>query len=76
MSGDLEKSSPVHGGGEDFVIKIPTRNAGLVACLIGVLVMVAGRFMHGVPTVLVYVGVSIIVFGWGLLALSMFRVKS
>ena len=38
--------------------------------------MVAGRFMHGVPSVLVYVGVSIIVFGWGLLALSMFRVKS
>jgi hypothetical protein len=56
--------------------KAPTRNAGLVACLIGVLVMVAGRFMHGVPTVFVYVGVSIIVFGWGLLALSMFRVKS
>ncbi len=56
--------------------KAPTRNAGLVACLIGVLVMVAGRFMHGVPSVFVYVGVSIIVFGWGLLALSMFRVKS
>ncbi len=56
--------------------KAPTRNAGLVACLIGTLVMVAGRFMHGVPSVFAYVGVSIIVFGWGLLALSMFRVKS
>ena len=53
-----------------------TRNAGLVACLIGVLVMASGRFVAGVPPVLIYVGVSIIVFGWGLLALSMFRVKS
>jgi hypothetical protein len=56
--------------------KAPTRNAGFVACLIGVLVMLSGRYIHGVPQVLVYVGVSIIVFGWGLLALSMFRVKS
>ena len=54
----------------------PTRNAGLVACLIGTLVMLAGRFAPGAPPVLVYVGVSVIVFGWGLLALSRFRVKS
>ena len=38
--------------------------------------MVGGRFMHGAPSILIYVGVSIIVFGWGLLALSMFRAKS
>jgi len=56
--------------------KAPTRNAGLVACLVGVLIMVAGRFMHGAPPVLIYIGVSVIVFGWGLLGLSMFRVKS
>ena len=54
----------------------PTRNGGFVACLLGVLVMVAGRFMPGAPAALIYVGISIIVFGWGLLALSMFRVKS
>ena len=38
--------------------------------------MVAGRFMQGAPPILIYAGVSIIVFGWGLLALSLFRVKS
>ena len=56
--------------------RIPTRNAGYVACLIGVLVMLTGRFVHGAPPLLIYVGVSVIVFGWGLLALSLFRAKS
>ena len=45
-----------------------TRNAGYVFCLLGVLVMIAGRFMHGAPDWLVHVGVGIVVFGWGLLA--------
>ena len=46
------------------------RNAGFVACLVGVLVMVGARFNHGIPPIFVSVGVAIIVFGWGLLALS------
>jgi len=50
-----------------------TRNAGYVACLIGTLLMVAGRFMAGAPVWLVFVGLSGIVFGWGLLGLSMVR---
>jgi len=43
-------------------------NAGYVFCLLGVVVMVAGRFTHGAPVWLVSVGVGIVVFGWGLLA--------
>ncbi len=45
------------------------RNLGYVACLVGVLAMVSGRFMAGAPAWLIYVGVSVIVFGWGLFAL-------
>jgi hypothetical protein len=46
------------------------RNAGSVACLIGTLVMVSGRFMTGAPVWLVYVGLSVIAFGWGLFGYS------
>lgn len=49
------------------------RNAGYVACLIGTLVMISGRFVQGAPVWLVYVGLAGIVFGWGLLGLSMVR---
>ena len=49
------------------------RNAGYVACLIGTLAMIAGRFMHGAPSWLVYPGVSGIVFGWGLFGYAAFR---
>jgi hypothetical protein len=45
-----------------------TRNAGYVFCLIGVMVMIAGRYMAGAPVWLLSGGVGIIVFGWGLLA--------
>ena len=50
-----------------------TRNLGLVACLVGVLVMVAGRYMAGAPIWLVSVGVGIVVFGWGLIAFAMWK---
>ncbi len=46
------------------------RNAGYVVCLIGTMVMVSGRFMPGAPQVLMYAGVSGIVFGWGLLGFA------
>ena len=52
---------------------LATRNAGFVACLVGASVMISGRHMPGAPPWLVYVGVSTIVFGWGLFLLSMFR---
>jgi hypothetical protein len=49
------------------------RNTGYVACLVGVLVMILGRFRPGAPSWLVYVGLAVIVFGWGFLVLSMVR---
>jgi hypothetical protein len=56
------------GGGH-----LATRNAGFIACLAGALTMISGRYAAGAPSWLVYVGVSVIVFGWGLFVLSMFR---
>lgn len=50
-----------------------TREAGLIACLVGVAVMVAGRFMPGAPIWLVSVGVGIAVFGWGLIAYALMK---
>ncbi len=52
---------------------LATRNAGFIACLVGALVMISGRYAAGAPAWLVYVGVSTIVFGWGLFLLSMIR---
>ncbi len=50
-----------------------TRNAGFVACLVGAMVMIAGRYAPGVPVWLTSVGVAVIVFGWGLFAWSMLK---
>lgn len=44
-----------------------TRNLGYVCCLVGVLVMIAGRFMAGAPIWLTSIGLGVVVFGWGLL---------
>ena len=49
------------------------RNAGYVACLVGVLMMVLGRFRAGAPSSIIYVGLAVIVFGWGFLVFSMVR---
>ena len=49
------------------------RNAGFVACMIGVLVMVVGRFAPWAPVWLVAVGVAVIALGWGLFAWSMLQ---
>ncbi len=48
---------------------VATRNLGYVFCLVGVMAMISGRFMTGAPPWLVYVGVSGVVFGWGLFVL-------
>ena len=50
-----------------------TRNAGLVACLLGVLIMIAGRYMAGAPVWLVNVGVGVVVLGWGLIAFALWK---
>jgi hypothetical protein len=77
---DLAKRAPIPGfagtspgGGRDAHVSSGTRNAGYVACLIGTLVMISGRFMQGAPVWLVYVGLAGVVFGWGLLGLSVVR---
>src|SRR5258707_2272738 len=49
------------------------RNAGLVACLLGVLIMIAGRYMAGAPVWLVNVGVGVVVLGWGLIAFALWK---
>ena len=51
----------------------PVRVAGFIACLVGALAMISGRYATWAPVWLVYVGLSTIVFGWGLFALSVFR---
>ena len=56
---DIEAIRSLHRG---------VRNAGYVFCLVGVMVLIAGRFMQGAPAWMLSVGVGIIVFGWGLLA--------
>ena len=50
-----------------------TRNPGLVACLVGVLIMIAGRYMAGAPVWLVNVGVGVVVLGWGLIAFALWK---
>lgn len=50
-----------------------TRNLGYVCCLLGVLAMVAGRFMAVAPAWLMSVGLGVVIFGWGLLAYALAR---
>jgi hypothetical protein len=50
-----------------------TRNAGYVACLLGAIVMIAGAKMPAAPEWLASVGVSIIVFGWGLFGFALIK---
>jgi hypothetical protein len=49
------------------------RNAGFVACLVGALVMIAGRFMAGVPAWAIWVGLAVIAIGWALFIVSSLR---
>jgi hypothetical protein len=50
-----------------------TRNAGYVACLVGAIVMIVGAKVAAAPVWLASVGVSIIVFGWGLFAFALVK---
>jgi hypothetical protein len=49
------------------------RNAGFVACLTGALVMLAGRFVAGVPVWLIWVGLAVIALGWAMFIVSSLR---
>ncbi|MFI4934563.1 MAG: hypothetical protein ACHP7N_08090 [Caulobacterales bacterium] len=42
------------------------RTAGFAACLIGVLMMLVGRFRGGAPIWLVWSGAGVVAIGWGL----------
>jgi hypothetical protein len=49
---------------------IRLRDFGFILCLIGVLVMAAGRFVAPAPAWMIAVGLGVIVLGWGLLIWS------
>jgi energy-coupling factor transporter transmembrane protein EcfT len=49
------------------------RDAGFVACLIGVLLLVWARFVAGAPQIMLWAGLTVIAAGWGLLAWSVFK---
>ncbi len=49
------------------------RTLGLVACLIGALTMIAARFGGRLPPAGIWVGLSLILIGWALFALSSLR---
>ncbi|MBA3812111.1 MAG: hypothetical protein H0X27_10830 [Caulobacteraceae bacterium] len=50
-----------------------TRNAGFVACLVGALLMISGRFVPGFPPWAVPAGLGVILLGWALFAWSFFK---
>lgn len=75
---DVSASSPAED--HDWVVRMaaraegrPARTGGYIACLLGCLVMITGRFGPGAPVWLVYAGLGGVVFGWGLLGLSVYR---
>jgi len=51
----------------------PARFAGLVACLVGVLVLVIGRFRLGSPVWMLWGGSATVALGWGLFVYAIGR---
>ena len=49
------------------------RTLGLIACLVGALTMIVARFGGRLPPAGIWVGLSIILIGWALFALSSIR---
>ncbi|MBV8682111.1 MAG: hypothetical protein JO111_04500 [Caulobacteraceae bacterium] len=49
------------------------QTAGFVGCLVGVLLMLSGHYVRGVPHWMVYVGLVIILVGWALFAFAIVR---
>jgi hypothetical protein len=50
-----------------------TRTAGFVACLLGALALIAGRFSPGLPAWVTSAGLAVIVLGWGLFGYALFK---
>jgi len=48
------------------------RQWGMIACLVGVIVMFAARMRPDIPDELIWVGIAIIATGWALLAFVVF----
>ncbi|HWF01376.1 MAG TPA: hypothetical protein VG248_16370 [Caulobacteraceae bacterium] len=48
-------------------------NAALATCLVGVLVMVGGAFMHGAPGWVRFAGLLVILCGWALFGVAIWR---
>jgi uncharacterized membrane protein len=46
------------------------RTLGLIFCLVGALVMIAARFGGQLPPAGIWVGLTVILIGWALFALS------
>ena len=49
------------------------RNAGFVACLVGVLILIWARFVPGAPAFVLWIAIAVIVLGWGLFVWSVLR---
>jgi hypothetical protein len=48
-------------------------NAGLLACLLGVILLVWGRFATGAPALAIWLGLGVILLGWALFAVAIAR---
>jgi uncharacterized membrane protein len=53
--------------------EVGTRNAGFLACLVGALILIASRFTAGLPAWGVWAGLAVILVGWALFTISVFR---
>jgi hypothetical protein len=49
------------------------QNFGFICCAVGVVIMVAGHYVHGAPPWAVYAGLLIIFFGWAVFAFAIVR---
>ena len=56
-----------------MVGRFGAKEAGYLACLVGCVLMIAGRYLAGAPHVLIYVGLAIVLFGWALFAWARFQ---
>jgi hypothetical protein len=51
----------------------PARFGGMIACLIGVMILVVARFKLGAPLWMLWTGGLVVAFGWGLFVYALVR---